>query len=607
MSLPNKENQKQNKQSGHRRIKKFLSFYKPYKLLFTADLACTLITILAALALPLCIRHITGEVLTLAPAEAVPLIWKALLVMLAIIVVQTASRVFMDYKGHAMGAMMERDMREELFRHCQRLPVSFYDREKTGNLMSRITNDLLNLAEVCHHGPETILEYLVTYVGAFIILFRIDAKLTLVIFAFQPVLILYTFFFQKKLQRVYRESREKIAHLNARLEDTLAGVRVVKTFTNEKLEDEKFHRANESFYHGRVNIYRNEAYYYSVMEEFFSPLVIVGAVAAGGILISRSILSAPDLIAYLLYIGYLTRPIIKIAGVVGMYQDAFAGFKRFMEILDLEPEIAVPALGPRALDPGAGALPDVSVSGSGERPMEKVSPAIQGRLEFLDLKFSYGEELENVFENITLDIRPGESVALVGSSGSGKTTLCSLIPRFYEPRAGRILLDGTDIRDMSLETLRQNIGVVAQDVYLFDGTVIENIRYGKPGAREDEIILAAKRANAHEFIMALPGKYETEIGQRGIRLSGGQKQRLSIARVFLKDPPVLILDEATSSLDYESERLVHESLDNFMKDRTALIVAHRFSTIQKARRIISLTERGITELEKDSLREDFML
>ena len=522
-----------------RRLRKFFSFYKPYRLLLAADISCASITTLVSLALPLCIRHVTSGVLGSGAGEASPLIFRTAALMFVLIVIQTACGVFFDNRGHAMGAMMERDMREELFRHCQRLPVSFFDKEKTGVLMSRITSDLLNLAELYHHGPENLFIYLVSYIGAFIVLFRIDPKLTLVVFAFLPFMILYTFFFQGRLRRVYRESREKIAALNARLEDTLAGVRVVKSFTNEKLEDEKFRGANENFFRGRANIYRHEAFYYSVMEYFFAPLVIAGAVAAGGIFLSRSVLSAPDLIVFLLYIGYLTAPLTRIAQWVGLFQDGLAGFNRFMEIMELEPELYPAAAG------GNG-----PVQGDTHRNTHPDTHKIRGRLEFVDLSFRYGEQLENVLENVSLTIEPGESVALVGSSGIGKTTLCSLIPRFYKPGSGKILLDGVDIQEMNLETLRRNIGMVAQDVYLFDGTVLENIRYGRIDASEEEIAGAAKLANAHEFIMNLPNAYDTEIGQRGVRLSGGQRQRLSLARVFLKNPPVLILDEATSALDY---------------------------------------------------------
>jgi ATP-binding cassette subfamily B protein len=548
-----------------RKIKKFLSFYKPYRLLFAADIICASITVLASMALPLCIRYITVEVLQIGTVELVPFIFKTLLIMFILILIQTTCGIFYDYKGHKMGAMMERDMRNELFSHCQRLPVNFFDHQKTGNLMSRITSDLLNMAEFCHHGPENLFIFLATFIGSFFILFRIDVRLTLVIFTFLPVMIIYTLFFQKRLIRAYRENREKIAELNSDLEDTLAGIRVVKSFTNEKKEDEKFRFANELFCRGRINIYRNEDFYYSAMEFFLVPLATLTVVAAGGILISRSVISAPDLIVFLLYIGYLTSPLTKIAQWVGQFQDAMAGFTRFMEIMDMDIE-HFPA------------------------PVCASTPRFQGHVEFVNVSFRYGEESENVLENISLDIPGGTSIAFAGSSGVGKTTLCSLIPRFYELNAGKILIDGKDIREINLETLRQNIGVVAQDVYLFNGTVMQNIAYGKADADPEEIIQAAKMAKAHDFIMELPKAYETEIGQRGVRLSGGQRQRLSIARAFLKNPPILILDEATSALDYETEKAIHESLDYFLKDRTVLIIAHRLSTVRKAEKVFSMLE-----------------
>ena len=589
--MQSKQKSDNKNQTKFGQFRKFISFYKPYKLLFAADVFCASMTVIAALALPLCIRYITVEVLASGLGDAGPLIFRTILIMLALIVVQVVCGVFYDNRGHAMGAMIERDMRNELFSHCQRLPVAFFDREKTGTLMSRITSDLLNMSEFCHHGPENLFIFSASFIGAFIILFHIDTRLTLVIFALLPLMIIYTIFFQGRLRRAYRENREKIASLNAVLEDTLSGIRVVKSFTNEKLEDKKFRKANEIFYQGRTNIYRNEAFYYSVMEFFLAPLVLVGAVAAGSIFISRSVLAAPDLIVFLLYIGYLTSPLTRIAQWFGQFQDAIAGYNRFLEIMNMDVEIAEL--------PGKQEY-DGSIKDTGETRN-------RGHLEFVNVSFRYGEELENILENISLEIRPGESIALVGSSGAGKTTLCSLITRFYELSAGKILLDGVDTREMDLGVLRQNIGVVAQDIYLFDGTVTENIRYGKPGAGKEDIIQAAKKANAHDFIMDLPGGYDTEIGQRGIRLSGGQRQRLSIARMFLKNPPVLILDEATSALDYQAERLVHESLGDFMKDRTTLIVAHRLSTILKAQRIISLNESGIKELDKVSFNENLNL
>ena len=558
--------------SGFFRLKKFLSFYKPYKFIFTTVLFCAALSSLAALAFPLCIRYITTEVLAYGMDEAMPLIFNTLFVMLALVLVQSISGIFYDYKGHEVGARMERDMRNELFNHIQKLPVRFFDGEKTGSLMSRITNDLLNIAEFCHHGPENTFMFLASFIGSFIILFNINAGLTLVIFALLPLMIVYTVFFQSRLRCAYGQNREKIGELNADLEDTLSGIRVVKSFTNEDFEYKKFKNANENFLKGRVNIYKNESLYYSVMDFFFIPLISAAVVCAGAIFISRSVISAPDLIVFLLYIGYLTSPLSRIAQWVGLYQDALAGFGRFMEVMDMKAEKIA-----------------ADISGG------KTSSRFMGHVKFENVSFRYGEELDSVFENISLDIEAGTSIAFVGSSGAGKTTLLSLIPGFYEISSGDIFIDGINIKDIDLLNLRKNIGVVSQDVYLFNGTVGENIVYGRPDANKEEIIHAARMAKAHEFIMELPAGYETEIGQRGIRLSGGQRQRLSIARAFLKNPPILILDEATSSLDYENERAIHESIDLFMKDRTVLIIAHRQSTLDKADRVISLSEKNIEE------------
>jgi len=409
-------------------LKKFLSFYKPYKFIFALVLLCAALSSLAALALPLCIRYITVEVLAMGAEEAMPLIFNTVLLMLGLIVVLTVSGVFYDYKGHKVGAMMERDMRNELFNHCQKLPIRFFDREKTGSLMSRITNDLLNMAEFCHHGPENIFMFLASFVGSFIILFNINARLTLVIFALLPLMIIYTIFFQGRLRRAYRESREKIGDLNADLEDTLSGIRVVKSFTNEEPEYKKFSSANEKFFKGRVNIYKNEAFYFSVMDFFLTPLITTGVVFAGAVFISQSTVTAPDLIVFLLYVGYLTSPLSRIAQWVGQFQDALAGFGRFTEVMNMKTED----------------LPAENL------PAEKSPPRFKGHVEFKNVSFRYGDELENVLENISLDIPAATSIALVGSSGAGKTTLCSLIPRFYELSAGDIFIDGINIKDMDL-------------------------------------------------------------------------------------------------------------------------------------------------------------
>jgi ATP-binding cassette subfamily B protein len=500
--------------------------------------------------------------------------------MLGLILVQTAAALFYDSWGHRMGAMMERDMRNELFAHYQKLPFSFFDREKTGSIMSRIAGDLLNLAELYHHGPEDMILYFLSFIGAFVILLRINSGLTLAAFAFLPVMLAYSLFFQKPLRAAYKRSREQIAGLSAQIEDSLAGIRVVKSFANEEIEEKKFRTLNEDFYRTRAGIYRTEAIYFTGLEYFFSQIIMAAIAACGAFWLSGARLDAADFITFLLYMGYLTAPIPKLAHTIQQYEEGISGFNRFMDILEQEGE-----------------------ADEGRTEMR----SIRGRLELAGLDFRYAGGRENVFTGISLQVNPGQSVVLTGPSGIGKTSLCSLIPRFYEPCAGRILLDGIDIRDIPLKTLRRSIGVVQQETYLFSGSVIDNIRYGKPGAGEDEVIEAAKKARAHDFILRLPKGYDSEVGPRGIALSGGQRQRISIARVFLKDPPILIFDEAVSALDNENGRLIYQALRELSKDRTALIVTHRLSTVRtavknviknpggNAGRILVLSGRGLEE------------
>jgi ATP-binding cassette subfamily B protein len=550
-----------------KRIKKFISYYRPYLGLFIADIACAFIVMAISLLLPLCVRYITKNISGQARDPA-GIIIPAVLVMSALILVQTAAALFYDNWGHRMGAMMERDMRNELFAHYQKLPFRFFDQEKTGALMSRITGDLLNLAELCHHGPENIMLYLLSFAGAFAILIRINSGLTLAAFAFLPFTIAYSLFFQRSLRSAYKRSRERIGDLSAQLEDSLAGIRVVKSFANEELETEKFRGVSEDFYRARAEIYRKEAYYFTGLEYFFTQFIMVAVTASGAFWLSRARLDAADFIAFLLYMGYLTAPIPKLLFTIQQYEDGIAGFNRFMDILETEGE-----------------------ADTGRRE----PPGIRGRIEMLDVGFKYAEDREYILEGLSLTADPGQSIALTGSSGIGKTTLCSLIPRFYELSSGRILLDGIDIREIPLKTLRRGVGVVQQETYLFSGSVIDNIRYGKPEAGEEEVIAAAKKACAHDFITRLPEGYHTWVGPRGAALSGGQRQRVSIARVFLKDPPVLILDEATSALDAESEALVHRALAELARNRTTLIIAHRLSTIKNASRVLVLTGRGVEE------------
>lgn len=468
-----------------------------------------------------------------------------------------------------MGAMMESDMRSELFDHYQKLSFRFFDEHKTGQLMSRITNDLFSLTELYHHGPEDIVIYLVKFIGAFVILFHINIPLTLVVFAFLPILAVYSVYFNKRMHRAQKRNKERIGDINAQVEDTLAGIRVVKSFTNEEAEKKKFAYENHRFVESRKDGYKNEAYF-SQGVNAFTQLVTIGVVVFGGASIVKASLDLADLITFLLYIGNLIEPIQQFLHIAMQYQEGITGFERFMEILEVEPE---PQDSDNAIE----------------------LKHVQGNIEFIHAGFKYNENHSYVLKNISLKVKAGDTIALVGSSGVGKTTLCSLIPRFYEVSEGKVLLDGIDVRDINLRSLRRNVGVVQQDVYLFAGTVFDNICYGKPGASREEIIEAAKKASAHEFIMELPDGYDTDIGQRGVKLSGGQKQRLSIARVFLKNPPILILDEATSALDNESEKAVHESLENLAKNRTTLIIAHRLSTVRNANRIVALTDRGIDE------------
>jgi ATP-binding cassette, subfamily B, bacterial len=468
-----------------------------------------------------------------------------------------------------MGAKMEADMRRDLFAHLQKLPFSFYDEQRTGQLMSRITNDLFNISELYHHGPEDIVLSIVKFFGTFIILASINLPLTILVFLFLPVMAVFALYFNRFLNRAITRSRERIGDVNAQVEDTLAGIRVVKSFANESLENQKFDRTNQSFLETRQDVYLTEVYVYNGIGAF-TQLMTMSVVVFGGISILNATLTLAELLTFILCVGFLSQLIGTLMNFNRLYQEGISGFNRFVEIMEVQPEIQD--------------LPDA-------RPIDNV----QGRIQFKDVTFKYKEEQQNVFTNLSLDIPAGEYVALVGASGVGKTTLCSLIPRFYDISSGEILLDGKNIREVTLASLRNNIGVVQQDVYLFAGTVIENIRYGKLNASDEEIMNAAKQANAHDFIMSLPNGYHTDIGQRGVKLSGGQKQRLSIARVFLKNPPILILDEATSSLDNESERAIQESLEKLTNNRTTLVIAHRLSTVRNAQRIVVLSENGINE------------
>ncbi|WP_088154943.1 ABC transporter ATP-binding protein [Inquilinus limosus] len=552
------------------RIRKFLSYYRPHLPLLAADLFCAVVVSVTALILPLganlVTRRLTGLDDTAGMLDEVYILGAA---MLAVVVLQAIANLFVDYQGHMMGAKMESALRRELFGHLQKLSFGFYDRERTGQLMSRITNDLFFLGELYHHGPEDLAIAVLKFAGAIAILAWLDLPLALMILAVLPFAVAYALHFNRRMNRALEVSKQRIAAVNERVEDSLAGIRVVQSFANEDVENRRFAEQNAAFLDSRRAGYRSEAFF-SMGIESFPQLITVVIIVAGAVRVAQGQLAVADMLTFLLCVAALVDPVKRLANFARLWQEGYTGFTRMMEILEIAPDIQD--------RPGAVAL---------ARP--------RGAISFREVGFRYEDDRPHVFRDLSLDIRPGEFVALVGASGGGKSTLCALIPRFYEATEGRILIDGTDIRDVTLASLRRAVGVVQQDIYLFAGTVAENLRYGRPEATEAEIIAAAKAANAHDFITALPEGYDTDIGQRGVKLSGGQKQRLTIARAFLKDPAVLIFDEATSALDNESERAVQAALLDLARDRTTLVIAHRLSTVRHADRILVLTDQGIVE------------
>ena len=549
-------------------LKKLLSYYKPYMGTFLLDMFFAVVASAIALVIPLIVRYITSDVVYMQEGAKERIIQLGI-VLVALVIVQFISNYYIANVGHVMGAKMEYNMRAEIFAHYQKLSFSFFDDQKVGQLMSRITNDLFEITELLHHGPENIVISLIKIVGAFIILFGISKYLTAAAFIMLPMMFIFVFFINKRMRKAFKENRQKVAEINSRTEDNLSGIRVVKSFANEDIEMAKFKEGNDAFLKAKKNSYLYLGLFQSGMTAFIL-LVNIVVIITGAVLISDGYVEIPDFIAFLLYINTFTEPIRVIVDFTEQFQNGYTGFERFTEILNIEPDIKDKE---DAVD-----LTDV-----------------KGDILFEDVSFKYKDGAHRVLRHIDLDIEAGSYVALVGSSGGGKTTLCSLIPRFYDVTNGSIKIDGKDIRDIKLKSLRDHIGIVQQDVYLFAGTVLENISYGKPGSTREEIIEAAKLANAHDFIMELPNGYDTDIGQRGIKLSGGQKQRLSIARVFLKNPPILIFDEATSALDNESENIVKESLEKLAKNRTTIVIAHRLSTVRNAERILVLTENGIEE------------
>ena len=548
---------------------RFFSYYKPYKGLFFADMFFAIMGAAVTLVIPLIIRYITGTVIFYEADEALKVILKLALLMVGLVLLEAYCNFFIAYQGHIMGAKMEYDMRNEIFAQYQRLSFNFFDDQKVGQLMSRVTNDLFEIAELFHHGPENIVISIIKFIGSFAILASINIRLTLVAFAIIPFMFAYAYYFNKKMKAAFKRNRAKIADINATIEDNLSGIRVVKSFANEDAEMEKFRDGNSRFVETKKSSYLYMGGFHSGLGAFMTMINII-VIVAGAVFITKGIVDVTVLITFLLYVNNFTEPVKKLINFTETFQNGVSGYERFLEIMSIEPTIK-----------------------DKDNAVEKND--FKGDVAFTDVSFRYNDKNDYVLKNVSLAVKAGEYVALVGSSGAGKTTLCSLIPRFYDVTSGSISVDGIDVRDLKLKCLRNNIGIVQQDVYLFAGSIIENIRYGRPGATDEEVYEAAKKANAHEFIMSLPEGYDTDIGQRGIKLSGGQKQRLSIARVFLKNPPILIFDEATSALDNESEKVVQESLETLAANRTTFVIAHRLSTIRNAERILVLTEDGIAE------------
>lgn len=545
------------------------SYYGPYKGLLALDLFFATLGASVTLAMPLIVRYITGTVIYEESGAAWQTIVRLSVLMLVLLLVELGCNFYITYWGHLMGARMEYGMRNDIFGHYQKLAFTFYDNQKVGQLMSRVTNDLFDITELLHHGPEDIIISLIKIVGALVILGHINMRLTILTACFLPFILAFALYLNKRMKRVFKENRVKMADINGQIEDNLSGIRVVKSFANEDIEMRKFKKGNERFLATKRRSYLYMGTYQSVLNAMLTAVTIV-VVLAGSRLIVDGNMAIPDLITFLLYIANFTEPVKKLINFTEQFQNGYSGYTRFREIMDIEPDIADKE--------GAKMLTDVC-----------------GTVEFRDVSFRYEDATEKVLDHVSLNVPAGSYVALVGSSGGGKTTLCSLIPRFYDVTGGSVCIDGNDVRDVTLQSLRENIGIVQQDVYLFAGTVMDNILYGRPDATREEVIEAARNANAHDFIMELPDGYDTDIGQRGVKLSGGQKQRLSIARVFLKNPRILIFDEATSALDNESERIVQESLETLAKDRTTFVIAHRLSTIRNAERILVLTEDGIAE------------
>lgn len=550
-------------------LKKFIKYYKPYKAVFFIDLLCATIISAIDLAFPQLLRTLTKTLFAGAPGKIISALIPITIGLLVAYIIQTACRYYVTYAGHMMGARMERDMRKELFDQYEKLSFSYYDQNNSGQMMSKLVSDLFDISELAHHGPENLFISLIKIIGSFIFLFMINRMLAVPMLILVVLMLVFSYGQNKKMQETFMDNRRKIGDINSSLQDTLAGIRVVQSFANERIEQEKFNRSNENFLISKDANYRCMGSFMSG-NAFFQGMMYLVTLVFGGFLIAHGRMEASDLAMYALYIGIFISPIQILVELTEMMQKGLSGFRRFLEVVETEPDI---------------------VDAADAKPLKNV----KGNVCYEDVSFHYSDDDTPVLSHVSFEIPAGKSIALVGPSGSGKTTICSLLPRFYDVTEGRVTIDGNDVRKLTLESLRSQIGLVSQDVYLFGGSIKDNIAYGKPDATMDEIVDAAKKANIHDFIMELPDKYDTFVGERGTRLSGGQKQRISIARVFLKNSPVLILDEATSALDNESERFIQKSLEELAKDRTTITIAHRLSTIRNADEILVVTDCGIAE------------
>lgn len=546
-------------------MKRFFKYYRPHLPLFAVDFISATLVALLDLVFPIMASDVVDNVL---PTRNIKLMFKIGIFLFILYIIRAILEYIVNYLGHTLGTKIEYDMRQDLFEHIQKLSFTYFDNNKTGHIMSRIVNDLNEISELAHHGPEDTFVVVVTFIGTFIIMLKMNWQLAIITFSVLPIMLWFSIVKNDDMRQAFRKTRVRVAEINAQVEDSISGIREVKAFTNEEYEKTKFEQGNENFRKAKEDAYKIMAVFFSGIH-FFSDIINLLVLMAGGWLLYNGRLTTGELVGFLLYVSIFLQPIRKVLAILETYQRGMAGFNRFTEIMDIQPDIV-------------------------DKPGAKVMDNVAGHIVFEDVTFSYNNKSQ-VFSNISFEIKPGETVAFVGPSGAGKTTLCSLIPRFYEIEEGVIQIDGIDIRDVTQKSLRKNIGIVQQNVFLFSGTVRENIAYGKPDASLNEIIEAAKKAHAHEFIMELENGYDTYIGERGVKLSGGQKQRLAIARIFLKNPPILILDEATSALDNETEKVIQESLFDLSKNRTTLIIAHRLGTIKHAQRIYVLEEHGISE------------